>query len=303
MKKKLFTLVSILLITTLSCNKEQEENIQKNELKLISSSKPMLPYKRNNEKWKLTFNDEFNGNSLDETKWNYDTEWKQSANPYVTKLNRRKNQVLVGSGYLYLGTKKVASDALDVSAVNTKGKYGFNFAYFEARVAVQDPVKTSTSSSFWLTTGSLTNSKLRTEIDVFEAANADNRLSSGMSTNDRKIHLGAGYNVKSLGVFNVYGIDWNRDNIAFYCNGKLQHIIYRNKHYPNGDYLEKIPFFTEYINLSTSGNWAGQFEGFKNRKIGDAQFTLVDYIRVYHKPNDDPKYKLTTGELKEILGL
>ena len=83
--------------------------------------------------------------------------------------------------------------------------------------------------------------------------------------------------------FHTYGIEWNKDSISFYINGKL---FYTSKKGENVRVStnEGWPFDKPYymiLNLAIGGNWGGE--------IDDTIFPcemVIDYVRVYKKANN-----------------
>ena len=196
---------------------------------------PRVPNEKNLE---LAWSDEFDGDSLDLTKWEGHYCGSDTAS------------VRRGS-YWHTGTAVVEDGCLHIKTVyypdgfNGNGKPGWytcgidtnglfeqKYGYFEIRCIL--PEGAGLWSAFWMLTDSMPNvdgsGKDGAEIDIFESPYYGERLSRRVSSN---IHIdGYGEDHKSANVckplipfnnpykeFNTYGIAWNEDGYIFYING------------------------------------------------------------------------------------
>ncbi|MBR3438937.1 MAG: glycoside hydrolase family 16 protein [Clostridia bacterium] len=196
---------------------------------------PRVPNEKNLE---LAWSDEFDGDSLDASKWKGHYCGADEAS------------VRRGS-YWHTGTAVVEDGCLHIKTVyypdgfNGNGKPGWytcgidtnglfeqKYGYFETRCIL--PEGAGLWSAFWMLTDSMPNvdgsGKDGAEIDIFESPYYGERLSRRVSSN---IHIdGYGEDHKSANVckplipfnnpykeFNTYGIAWNEDGYIFYING------------------------------------------------------------------------------------
>jgi autotransporter-associated beta strand protein len=171
------------------------------------------------------FDDEFNGNSLDTMKWNYNYPWSQHG--LADDSVEQPSQVTVGNGVMtltaiqsgqwYNGTYYNYTSG----AVNTEGKLNFTYGYIESSQEMSG--QTGTWPAFWM----LQNG-WPPEIDIqevpefywgetsypltyhFNPAGGGSATSVGTTVN-------TGINLSTS--FNTYGVDWEPNSLTFYFNG------------------------------------------------------------------------------------
>lgn len=107
------------------------------------SSKPAvpIPLASQKKKWKLIFNDEFNGALLNTAKWSSQRDdWFVGGNPYNDRENAwyGAENVSVAGGKLIQRVTQVPQGGypLTTGMVNTNKKFNFRYGYIEARVKV-----------------------------------------------------------------------------------------------------------------------------------------------------------------------
>lgn len=88
--------------------------------------------------YKLVWSDEFNGDSIDYSKWGYDlggSGWGNNELEYYT--DRRENSY-VSNGVLHIRALKENYGGRSYTSARmlSKGKFEFNFGYIEARIAL-----------------------------------------------------------------------------------------------------------------------------------------------------------------------
>jgi beta-glucanase (GH16 family) len=224
---------------------------------------PSLPADKT---WKLVWHDEFEGTTLDDTKWDIPEYKRRDA--YWS----RKAISLDGKGRLVMSTLKEGDKILD-GCVRTKGKFEHAFGYYVARIQLQK--QQGHWSAFWIMgdkVGKVGNEgRDGTEIDIMEKPWLDDRVNYALHWDGYgKDHKSKGTVVKLPGImegWHTFGLWWKADEYVFYVDGKE---TWRS----SAGGVSQVP---EYIKLSDeTGNWAGDI---KKAKLPD-QF-LVDYVRVY----------------------
>ncbi|MCD7944401.1 MAG: glycoside hydrolase family 16 protein [Clostridia bacterium] len=184
------------------------------------------------DEYKLVFDEEFDGDTLDMSRWNYNYTWGNTHNhaAYCAPEN-----VIVSDGCLtLLGERKRHPDStgkygnfngkkLDLlytgAAINTHGKCHFTYGYFEASLKI--PRGRGMWPAWWML-----SEGWPPEIDMMEilGSRTDRIMVNCHFGNDyrdekseeQRIDLG----FDSSAGFHVYGLDWTRERMIFYIDGK-----------------------------------------------------------------------------------
>ncbi|HEY0669950.1 MAG TPA: glycoside hydrolase family 16 protein [Sphingobacteriaceae bacterium] len=220
--------------------------------------------------FKMIWNDEFDGTTLDLTKWMY------RADGVVRNLATASRQTisLDGKGNLVMKVTKDANGKYYVGQVATDGLFQAKYGYFECRAKMNESL--GPHVAFWLqsnTMGIETNDPATNgvEIDIFEYHRKKPDLVfhnlhwNGYGTN----HMSTGTNVKltSIGMgYHTFGLEWNQNQYIFYVDGK--------ETWRTSTAVSQIP---QYMILSTElTGWGGDPE------TGNFPDQVVfDYVRVY----------------------
>lgn len=224
-----------------------------------------LPVTPPGKAFRLVWNDEFNGESLDKTKWDVPT-------------NRRRDgwwseqAVSVGDGHLAIQTLKDGDRYLD-ACVRTRDKFEHRFAYYEARIKLQE--QPGHWSAFWLYNSDVNKvgneGRDGTEIDIMEKPRLDDQVMQNLHWDGYgKHHQHKGSTVSVPGImqgWHTFGLWWKPDEYVFYIDGKE---TWRTA----AGGVCQVPL---YIKLSDEiGDWAGDIA---EAKLPDR--FLVDYVRVF----------------------
>jgi beta-glucanase (GH16 family) len=226
-----------------------------------------LPPAAEGKTWKLVWDDEFDGDKLDETKWQVPPEAKRRDGWWM-----RQAIALDGHGHLAMKTIKDGDKFID-GCVRTRGKFEHAFGYYVARVQLQK--QPGHWSAFWLFNDCVNKvgneGQDGTEIDIFEKPWLDDRVQQTLHWDGYgKEHKTEGNVAKIPGVmdgWHTFSLLWTPEEYVFYVDGKE---MWRTK----AGRVCQVPL---YIKLSDEiGDWAGDI---KKAQLPDA--FLVDYVRVY----------------------
>ena len=227
---------------------------------------------------KLLFEDNFNGTSLDTTKWEYCPEWqRQGGGTWKNSMTS-----LDGKGNLVL---KVQQDPNDNSktisgAIRTFEKYYNSFGYYES--SIKFPVVKGSWGAFWIMAGNVHNvdgsGKDGSEIDIMETIDSLKKYVNqnvgwdGYAEYSKSVHNSFNADIFD-DKFHTFGLLWTFDEYVFFVDNK---ITWRTS--ANGNVCQEKGYMKLTIE---SAPWAGS-------TALDAMASLpkemvVDYVRVYDK--------------------
>ena len=229
---------------------------------------------------KLIFEEQFNGDVLNESTWNYELGngcphicgWGNNERQYYTKEN-----VAVKDGHLIITATK---DSLYESGrITTRDKFEFQYGVIEVRA------KLSTGQGIWPAIWMLGSNISEVgwpksgEIDIMEyVGKAPHEIHTTLHTQDShgksvntKIHT-----IKDIEQgFHVYKCDWSKDAISFYIDDALVYTFSPEVKDANTWPFDQ-PFYV-ILNMAVGGNFGGP-------EVDDSIFPqefIVDYVKVY----------------------
>ena len=225
---------------------------------------PTLPA---GQQWKLVWQDEFDGQVLDETKWNRLGDKKRRDGWWI-----QSDAYLNGKGSLLLRTRK-DGPRYTCGAVNTAGKFEHAFGYYAARVRL--PRQEGHWPAFWLMADGVNRvgneGRDGTEIDIIEVPWRDGRLTCNLHWDGYgKEHKSAGLKFSRPGVmkdWHTFSLLWQPTEYVFYVDGEE---VWRSA----AGGVSQVP---EYIKLTEEiGTWGGDIT-----KAALPDYCEIDYVRVY----------------------
>jgi len=237
--------------------------------------------------WKLVFSDEFNGASLDTSKWGIDVSTTSRAARPTHGINdwwwKAANVSLNGSN-LVLDVIKYDANTMYCGSVSSDGLFEPKYGYLEARIQIADTTK-DTHTAFWMQGRNMSNvdgsGNDGAEVDIFESAwFAD--------TTKAVVHIdGYGASAQSSTIpfsapgihagYHVYGLDWTNTSMRIYYDGVLK-ATYTGKW---------VPQTNEWIWLSDGASF-GDIGTFTNEPVGLLTSAKFDYVRVWESAAPPP---------------
>ncbi len=249
--------------------------------------------------WVLSWSDEFEGDSLDTSNWEYMigdgsnygiSGWGNSELEYYQSGNTS-----VEDGKLVITAKResVGGYSYTSSRLRTKGKVSMTYGKIEARMAL--PEGQGLWPAFWmLPENSYENQGWphSGEIDIMEARGRQTRISTSALhyANDSNEHY---YKTAShtwvltdytyITDYHTYGVIWTEDSMSFYVDDEEDiHLTVTREEWQTAAYPDdEGPFdqpFHILINLAVGGS-------FDNYLEPDSSFEsasmYVDYVRIY----------------------
>lgn len=235
---------------------------------LASDAPPVdLPAAPQGKSWKLAWQDEFEGKTLDETKWNRLGDSKRRDGYWI-----KDEAYLDGEGHLVLRTRK-EGDRYICGAVNTRNKFEHCFGLYIARCKL--PKEPGHWPAFWLMTDGVNKLEDQgrdgTEIDIIEVPWRDGRLTCNLHWNGYgKEHKSDGTKFQSPEVmegWHTFGLVWTPTEYIFYIDGT-------EKWRSSAGGVSQVP---EFVKLTEEiGTWGGDIQ-----KARLPDYFEVDYVRVY----------------------
>lgn len=217
----------------------------------------------------MIWNDEFEGTTIDPSKWNYRAEGTKRHYAVVS----RNTIALDSKGNVMIMVKKDDKGNYLVGQLGTQGLFETKYGYFECRAKMNRSL--GPHVAFWLQSPTIANVgntyENGTEIDIFEY----HRKNPG--TVYHNLHWdGYGYDHKTYGInipypeidegFHTIGLEWTENEYIFYVNGQE---TWRTD--------TAISRRSQYMILSTElTGWGGDPE-----KGQFPDTVWFDYVRVY----------------------
>lgn len=168
-----------------------------------------------NGKWKLVFWDDFNGTTIDTSKWDVEN---YSPNHIIS--SRWAENIIVKDGICRLVTKRENRGGKEWTSAHFWSKnYAPQYGYFEAKIKYAGA--TGLNNAFWLMPVPL-NGSIDFEIDINEGKYPDKIDTNVHSWKgqvwDKQLAIKANADLSKD--FHIYGLEWNRENILWYFDGK-----------------------------------------------------------------------------------
>ncbi|CAN5313428.1 hypothetical protein BH09BAC6_BH09BAC6_12880 [soil metagenome] len=227
--------------------------------------------------WQQVWSDEFNGGSVDGSKWNVDV-----GNPNVNneKEYYQAANATVSGGNLVITAKNqsVGGQPYTSAKLNTSGKFSIQYGRIEARI--QLPMVQGTWPAFWMLGTNIGSVGWPNcgEIDIMEHVNTTNTILGTMHWNGGSGHVQYGNSFNTTpGSFHIYAVEWDSSSIRWYVDGNLYSTGNIQNNINNTGAFQ-LPFYI-ILNLAIGGDLPGNTVGALPTSM------LVDYVRVYKAVN------------------
>ncbi|MFB6454734.1 DNRLRE domain-containing protein [Chitinophaga sp. Hz27] len=240
-------------------------------LSIIQSASDSTDVQKILANYNLIWNDEFNGTSMDTSKWSYRA--NGSVRNYAT-VDGARTVALDGNGHMVIRVTQEGSTYY-VGQVSTDGRFNSQYGYYECRAKMNQYI--GPHVAFWLQSPTMGNTPYNNpavngaEVDIFEY----HRLTPKQIW--QTIHInGYGTAHQSQGVqvpvssidtgYHTFGLLWTDSTYKFYIDG-----------YKTWETTFGLSKRTEYIILST------ELTGFGGTpSLGSyPDSVMYDYVRVY----------------------
>jgi beta-glucanase (GH16 family) len=229
----------------------------------------------------LVWEENFNGETLDESIWNYEVGngcpelcgWGNNEKQVYTKNNHK-----VRDGYLHINIKK-DNNIYTSTRITTKGKKEFKYGTIEARAKL--PLAKGLWPAFWMLGANISEVgwPLCGEIDILEyIGRKPKTIFTTLHFQDmhgENAYTKTTYLENIEDGFHVYAVNWSPEKIEFFVDGKLMY-DYNPKIKNERNWPFNQPFYI-ILNTAVGGNLGGN-------TIDDTLFPqefIIDYIKVY----------------------
>ncbi|WP_183572087.1 family 16 glycosylhydrolase [Mucilaginibacter sp. X5P1] len=256
-----------------SCKKDISSTNTSKTPEAVNMVKPMANNKA--VTYQLVWSDEFNGTSVDQTKWNID-----NGNPGVNNEQEyyQAANVTETGGNLVITAKQqsVGGQPYTSAKLETSGKFSTQYGRIEARI--QLPMVNGTWPAFWMLGNNISTVGWPDcgEIDIMEHVNTTNTILGTMHWNGGNGHVQYGSSTTTTpGSFHVYAVEWDNNSINWYVDNTL-YVTGNIANNINNTGAFQLPFYL-ILNLAIGGDLPGN--NIDNGSLPTSM--LVDYVRVY----------------------
>jgi hypothetical protein len=234
--------------------------------------------------WALEFSDEFDGTTLDTSKWEVDVSSRSRAPRWDRGIADwwwvEENVSLDGNGNLVLDVTKHDNNTMYCGSISSDGLYEPKYGYLEARIQIADSTK-DTHTAFWLQGPNMQNSDPAdgtgndgAEVDIFESAWFGDFTKAVVHIDgydeDKQANTKR-YDTPNLHTgYHTFGLEWTPNRMKIYYNG-MHRATY------TGIW---VPQVAEWLWLSTGASF-GDIGTFRSEPIGWLTSAKVDYVRVW----------------------
>ncbi|NIA00308.1 family 16 glycosylhydrolase [Massilia sp. CCM 8734] len=232
--------------------------------------------------WTLAWADEFNGTSLDTSKWNIEVNGDGGGNNELQYYTARSENIRVTGGELVIQARKEAYMGKQYTSgrITTQNKASWQYGRIEARMKI--PTGKGTWPAFWMLGNSINSARWPAsgEIDIMEHINSEAVTHGTIHWSDQNnayANYGGPSGNLDFSQYHVYAVEWDASMIRWYVDGNKFHEV-NIAGGINGTSEFHAPFFLLF-NLAVGGNWPGSPDGstaFPNQM-------QVDYVRVYRR--------------------
>lgn len=236
----------------------------------------------------LIWGDEFDGNSVDLTKWKFET----GANGWGNNewQNYTDNSAEVSDGTLKIIARKIGDgqEVGDYFSARMNSLESFTYGRMEIRAKIPDDKGNGLWPAIWMLGENITEVGWPAcgEIDIMEYVSYQpNTFYSTIHSNANNHRDGTAVGSGDVSLpdieeeFNIFGIIWTEDDIKFYVEDQTN-IIFRFRKPSNANSnnwpFDKPHFFL--LNMAVGGDWGG------SQGVDDSIFPAtfeIDYVRVF----------------------
>lgn len=257
----------------------------------------------------LIWNDEFDGEAMDESIWSYEPHEPGWTNEELQEYTESTDNVFLRDGKMVIKAIKTEKDGKEYytsGKVKTQNKQ--DFLYGKVVASAKVPQGQGLWPAIWMmpTEESYYGQWPKCgEIDIMEV------LGNQVDTAYGTIHYGEPHGEQQgtyvlegstfADDFHEYSVEWEPGEMRFYIDGNLYHTVNDWFTAVSGEDEKPYPapfdqtFFVQ-MNLAVGGTWPGNPD--ETTDFDKAEFE-IDYVRVYQKPEYDTNVEKPKKEFRE----
>lgn len=271
-----FALLLFFTLFIISCSKKSDTGGSTH----VSPTNPDTSKTTDTTTYNLVWSDEFNGTSVDQTKWNFET-GNLGVNNELEYYQASNATVANGMLMITAQNQEQGGQPFTSARMNTSNKFNVTYGKIEARIKL--PMGAGLWPAFWMLGADINTGVAWPgcgEIDIMEHVNADSLIYGTMHWSAGGQQASYGQNLSSSpSEWHIYSVTWDTNSIKWYVDNTLYVTGNIANDVNSTDAFHK-PFFI-ILNLAVGGN-------FPNTAVDTSKLPAtmyVDYVRVYQAAN------------------
>jgi beta-glucanase (GH16 family) len=233
-----------------------------------------------NAPWRLVWSDEFNGTSIDTSKWLFETGGGGWGNNELQNYTARSQNARVESGHLVIEARRESFGGNAYTSARMHTSASWLYGRMEARIRL--PFGQGLWPAFWMLGADIGSVGWPAcgETDIMEMIGGGGRENTVFGTIhwDNGGHVSFGRSVTGPDFskdYHVFGVEWDTQQIRWYVDS----VLYNTADITINSTEEfHAPFFV-LLNVAVGGN----FPGSPDATTTFPQQMLVDWVRVYQR--------------------
>lgn len=254
--------------------------------------------------WELVFEDNFQGDSLDTTKWNKlpyvdwanVSDWRKyySRDDELIQLDGENVQLWGKYGdFTSQSDQTGAQDTYACAGIFTNETFTFQYGYVEVRAKLDSAA--GAWPAIWMMPVDGSNWPKNGEIDIMEHLNWQGHFyqtihywNAGGKNTSQSAQVGYPANLDKT-QWHTYGLEWTEDYVRFFLDGKETKTFLTEPDNPNWAFNKEGNEYYLMLDMQWGGDWVeGALPDGTQPDIGDGVAMTIDYVRVYSSPIPEP---------------
>jgi beta-glucanase (GH16 family) len=228
--------------------------------------------------WVQTWADEFDGNSVDGSKWGIDVATGGFGNNELEYYTNRQENVRVEGGNLIITARREDYGGAQYTSgkLTTAGHFTTIYGKFEMRAKI--PTGQGIWPAFWMLGENIGQVGWPAcgEIDIMEHIGKEYGTVHGSTHGVGTDHTGGTNNGDIHNNFHTFAANWQPDHIDFLIDDNVYYTVQKSW---GGDWPFDHTQMFIILNLAVGGNWPGNPDG----STQFPQEFVIDYVRVFEQ--------------------